>query len=54
MTDEPRWWSGEELDRERWGSVVEDLLGRAARALARRRFPQAVLLVGLLVASLVR
>lgn len=44
--DEFAWWAPEVLDRERWGSLVEPVLERVARARDRGRLPHAMLLVG--------
>ncbi len=47
MSDErPTWWSGGELDRDRWGALVEATLRRIATARDRDRMPHALLLVG--------
>jgi DNA polymerase-3 subunit delta' len=47
VSDErPRWWSGGELERDRWGSLVEPTLRRVATARDRDRMPHALLLVG--------
>ncbi len=47
MSDErATWWSGAELDRGRWGPLVEPVLRRIASAVERDRLPHALLLVG--------
>jgi len=48
MSDErATWWSGAELDRRRWGPLIEPVLQRIATALERDRLPHALMLVGL-------
>jgi DNA polymerase-3 subunit delta' len=47
MSDAPaRWWPAAVLDRSRWGTLVEPVLGRIAAARNRGRFPHGLLLTG--------
>jgi len=43
---DPTWFSNADLDRSRWGELVEPFLQRIALARDRDRFPHALLLVG--------
>jgi len=40
------WWPAEVMDRERWGSMVDDALERVVRARRSGRFPHALLFAG--------
>jgi hypothetical protein len=40
------WWNGNELDRDRWGIIVEPALDLLLRARDRHRLPHALLMVG--------
>ena len=47
MSDAPVfWWNGNELERDRWGAIVEPALDLILLARDRHRLPHALLLVG--------
>ena len=46
MSDQPAPFPEGALDRQRWGSLVEGVLDRVTTAIARERFPHAVLFSG--------